>query len=197
MPPGRPSSGVFCFCAKPQTKEVEIVRTRELAAAAIFAAVTFAVTRYTVIPIPATKGYFNLGEVAIYVAAIAFGPVVGAVAGAVGSALADVAAAAPQFALFTFVIKGIEGFIVGRLAGSTTAANLRATISGGVWMVLGYFLAETLFARFLGIAPTSAAAVGAALAELPFNIVQVVAGVVVAALVAVRLRGVAREQAAR
>ena len=173
------------------------MRTRELAAAAIFAAVTFVVTRYTVIPIPATKGYFNLGEVAIYIAAIAFGPGVGAVAGALGSALADVAAAAPQFALFTFIIKGVEGFIVGRLAGSTAGANVRATISGGACMVVGYFAVETLFARFLGIAPTPAAAVGAALAELPFNIVQVAAGVVVAALVAVRLRGTVREQAPR
>ena len=116
---------------------------------------------------------------------------------ALGSALADVAAAAPQFALFTFIIKGIEGFIVGRLAGSTAGANVRATISGGACMAVGYFAAETLFARFLGIAPTPAAAVGAALAELPFNIVQVAAGVVVAALVAVRLRGTVREQAPR
>lgn len=35
------------------------MRVRDLAAAAIFAATTFVVTRYTVIPIPATKGYFN------------------------------------------------------------------------------------------------------------------------------------------
>lgn len=173
------------------------MRTRELAAAAVFAAVTFAVTRYTVIPIPATKGYFNLGEVAIYIAAIMFGPVVGAVAGAIGSALADVAALAPQFAPFTFVIKGIEGFIVGRLAGASRGANIRATISGGVWMVLGYFLAETLFARVLGIAPTPSTAVAAALTEFPFNIVQVAAGVVVSVLVGVRLRSLARERAAR
>lgn len=131
----------------------------------------------------------------IYIAAIAFGPSVGAFAGSVGSALADIAAAAPQFAPFTFVIKGIEGWIVGRLAGGSTGANLRATILGGTWMVLGYFLAETLFARALGIAPT--AAVGSALTELPFNIGQVAAGVVVSILVGVRLRGMAREQGAR
>src|SRR5438552_15920633 len=121
------------------------MRTRELAAAAIFAAVTFVVTRYTVIPIPATKGYFNLGEVAIYIAAIAFGPGVGAVAGALVSALADVAAGAPQFALFTFIIKVIAAFIVGRLAGSTAGANVRATISGWAWIVWGSCSAAPLF----------------------------------------------------
>ncbi|MDQ7849704.1 MAG: ECF transporter S component [Armatimonadota bacterium] len=162
------------------------MKSRDLAAAAIFVALTFVVTRYTVIPIPATKGYFNLGEVVIYIAALAFGPLVGLLAGGVGSALADLAAA-PQFAPFTLVIKGIEGYLVGRLAGPTTPLRLRATVLGGAWMVAGYFAAETLFARFLGIAPTPATAVAAALTEVPFNIVQVTAGVVVAVLVAVRL----------
>src|SRR2546430_3074385 len=157
------------------------MRTRELAAAAIFAAVTFVVTRYTVIPIPATKGYFNLGEVAIYIAAIAFGPGVGAIAGALGSALADVAAAAPQFALFTFIIKGVEGFIVGRLAGSTAGANVRATISGGACMGVGDFAVVTLFSALLGIAPPPAAAAGAAPGERPFNTRPIAAGAAVSA----------------
>ncbi len=162
------------------------MKPRELSAAAIFAALTFVVTRYTVINIPATKGYFNLGEVVIYVGALAFGPLVGLLAGGVGSAVADLVAA-PQFAPFTLVIKGIEGYLVGRLAGPTAGARLRATVIGGAWMVTGYFLVEVLFARVLGIAPTPAAAVAAALTELPFNVVQVTAGVIVALLVAVRL----------
>jgi uncharacterized membrane protein len=178
------------------TCEVVSVKPRDLAAAAVFAALTFVVTRYTVIPIPATKGYFNLGEVVIYIAALAYGPLVGSVAGGVGSALADLVAA-PPFAPFTFVIKGIEGYLVGRLAGSTTPARLRATVIGGAWMVTGYFLAETLFARFLGIAPTPAAAVAAALTELPFNVVQVTAGVIVSVLVAVRLVPLMAEKPSR
>lgn len=166
------------------------MKAREVAAAAVFIALTFIVTRYTVIPIPATKGFFNLGEVVIYIAALVFGPLVGALAGGLGSSLADVAAA-PQFAPFTLVIKGIEGYIVGALAGPTSAARLRATAIGGAWMVAGYFGVEVLFARTLGIAPTPATAVAAALTELPFNLVQVGSGVVVAVLVAARLRGLA------
>jgi uncharacterized membrane protein len=180
-------------------EEGDTMRIRDVTAAAIFAALTFVVTWYPLarIPIPATKGYFNLGEVVIYLAAIVFGPAVGAFAGAVGSALADIAAAAPQYAVFTFLIKGIEGYLVGRLVGITAASRLRATIVGGVWMVLGYFLAEVVFARVLGIAPTPATAVAAALTEVPWNIVQAAVGVVVAVSVAGRLRSAITGQAVR
>lgn len=163
------------------------MRTRELVAAAIFIALTAVVTRYTAIPIPATRGFFNLGEVVIYVAAIIYGPIVGMLAGGVGSALADIWAQAPYYAPFTLVIKGIEGFVVGRLAGSTAGSRLRATLLGGALMVAGYFLAQTLFAKTLGIAPTSGTAATAAIAEIPFNIVQVAVGVIVALLVTARV----------
>jgi uncharacterized membrane protein len=167
------------------------MKTQTVAASAVFIALTFAVTRFTVIPIPATKGFFNLGEVVIYLAAILLGPVVGLLAGGLGSALADLTAA-PQFAPFTLVIKGIEGYVVGRLAGAPAASRLRATLIGGACMVLGYFLAEVIFARALGIAPTSATAVGLALTEVPFNLVQVAAGVALGVPLAARVRGLSR-----
>lgn len=171
------------------------MKTREIAAGAIFIALTAVVTRYTAVPIPATRGFFNLGEVVIYIAALVFGPVVGALAGGVGSALADVWAQAPYYAPFTLVIKGLEGYVVGRLAGRTAGSRLRATLTGGAIMVAGYFLAQTLFAGTLGIAPTSGTAATAALSELPFNVVQAVVGIVVALLVAPRLRVLAAEKA--
>lgn len=163
------------------------MRTREMVAAAIFIALTAVVTRYTAIPIPATRGFFNLGEVAIYVAAIVYGPVVGMLAGGIGSSLADIWAQAPYYAPFTLVIKGIEGYVVGRLAGSTVSSRLRAALVGGALMVSGYFLSQTLFAGTLGIAPSSGTAVTAALAEVPFNVAQVATGVIVALLVTGRV----------
>ncbi|HEV8353617.1 MAG TPA: ECF transporter S component [bacterium] len=171
------------------------MKTRDLAAAAVFLALTFVVTRYTVIPIPQTKGYFNLGEVVIYIAAMVFGPVVGAAAGGLGSALADLAAGAPQFAPFTLIVKGLEGYVVGRLARQTTTSRLLAAVAGGAVMVAGYFLSEVVFAQRLGIAPTPAAAVGAALTEVPFNLVQVAVGILVAVPLAARLRGLAAARA--
>jgi uncharacterized membrane protein len=170
------------------------VKTRDLAVTAIFIALVAVATRFTAIPIPATRGFFNLGEVVIYVAALTFGPLVGLLAGGIGSALGDIWAQAPYYAPFTLVIKGLEGYVVGRLAGQTASSRLRATLIGGAVMIVGYFLAQTLFAGTLGIAPTSGTAAGAALTEAPFNVVQVVVGLIVAIPVAARLRAAVAEQ---
>ncbi|MHA1506793.1 MAG: ECF transporter S component [Candidatus Asgardarchaeia archaeon] len=65
--------------------------------------------------IPATEGYFNLGEAAVYTVAGLFGPRIGALAGGLGSALADLLTGYAIYAPGTFVIKGTEGFVVGFL----------------------------------------------------------------------------------
>ena len=138
----------------------------KIAAAAIFAALVAAATLLFVIPIPATSGYFNLGETLIYVAALLFGPLVGAVAGA-GASIADMLVAA-QYAPGTFTIKAIEGFLVGFLTKklnqkikSLTICATIAIVIGGFEMVAGYFLYETLVLGY----PVALAAV-----EVPFNI---------------------------
>lgn len=89
-------------------------RVVTLAIAAVFAAIVCVVTFAFYIDIPATTGYFNIGETMIYVAALAFGPLVGAFAGGVGAAISDMLVA-PAFAPGTLVIKGCEGAIVGFL----------------------------------------------------------------------------------
>jgi uncharacterized membrane protein len=92
------------------------VSTRVLTRAGVMTAVVFVVTRAFVLPIPQTKGFFNLGEAGIYLAALAFGPLVGAVSGGLGSALADLSLGYTQYAPFTLVIKGAEGALVALLA---------------------------------------------------------------------------------
>ena len=121
----------------------------KIATAAIFAALVAAATLLFWIPIPATSGYFNLGETLIYVAALLFGPLVGVIAGA-GATIADVLVAV-QYAPGTFTIKAIEGFLVGflykKISRKTKSITLSASIAiviGGFEMVLGYFLYETL-----------------------------------------------------
>jgi len=57
-----------------------------------------------------------LGETMVYTVALLFGPVVGALAGGVGSSLADLLLGYPIYAPGTLVIKGVEGFVVGYLA---------------------------------------------------------------------------------
>ena len=147
-----------------------------IATTAIFAALVAVTTLLFVIPIPATSGYFNLGETFIYIAALLFGPLVGTIAG-MGASIADILVAA-QFAPGTFTIKGIEGFLVGflnkKLNQKTKNATLSATIAiviGGFEMVLGYFLYETLVLSY----PLAFAVV-----EVPFNIVQMIIGLIIA-----------------
>jgi len=65
--------------------------------------------------VPATRGFFNVGETMIYVAALLFGPVIGSFAGGVGSALADLLLNYWYYAPATLVIKATEGAVVGYL----------------------------------------------------------------------------------
>jgi uncharacterized membrane protein len=88
--------------------------TIKLAMAPVFAALVCVVTLVLVANIPATNGYFNVGETVIYVAALLFGPLVGAFAGGIGAMIADLLVA-PVFAPATLIIKCFEGAIVGFL----------------------------------------------------------------------------------
>jgi uncharacterized membrane protein len=130
------------------------------------------------IPIPATSGYFNIGETTVYIAALIFGPLVGAFAGGVGSALSDAFLGFGLFVPGTFFIKGGEGLIVGflntnlrrRISNLTVCATI-GVIVGGIEMVAGYFLYEQLVIGY---------PFAVALAEVPFNIVQMLIGLIVA-----------------
>jgi len=153
-----------------------------IAVTAIFTAIIFIIiSQIPPIPIPATSGYFNLGETAIYVAALLFGPFVGAFAGGIGAALSDVYLGFAHFAPGTLIIKGAQGAVVGllniKLKNHIQNSSLRATISiltGGLVMVLGYFLYENLLAVFIPGLEIYA------LIEVPFNIAQMLVGLVIA-----------------
>jgi len=76
------------------------------------------------------------------------------------------------------VIKGLEGAIVGflnrKLQKHTSNLALSAAISvvvGGLEMVAGYFIYEQLFLGY---------SLPVALVEVPFNIVQMIVGLIVA-----------------
>ena len=151
----------------------------KIIAIAIFAALVFVVTsQIPPIPIPATSGYFNIGETTIYIAALIFGPLVGGLAGGIGSALSDAFLGFGLFAPGTFFIKGGEGLIVGflnttlrrKISNLTVCATISVVV-GGLEMVAGYFLYEQFVIGY----PFTVA-----LAEVPFNIVQMLIGLIVA-----------------
>lgn len=148
---------------------------------AVFSALAFVATRFIQIPILQTGGYLNFGEAIIYIAAIFFGPFVGGLVGAIGPALADVTSPYAAFAPFTFIIKGIEGFVVGKISsGSQSKVNkLIGILAGGGIMVIGYYIVEILI--FLIPPPV-------ALIEIPFNILQFVVGGIIAIVVTEKLK---------
>jgi uncharacterized membrane protein len=124
-------------------------------------------------------GYFNVGDVMIFVAALTFGPFVGGVAGGLGSAIADIIGF-PLFAVPTLVIKGVEGLLAGLIADRRSVVrDVVAVVVAGCEMIVGYFLVE-LFVLQWGL--------GGALAEVPANIGQIVVGGVVGIPVALVLR---------
>ena len=91
----------------------------------LMTALVFLATYFTRIPTMILPGgYFNLGDAVIILASVLLGPAGGLAAGAVGSALADIAAAALLFAPITFVVKGLEGLAVGLLLRRSAKAAL-------------------------------------------------------------------------
>jgi len=149
-----------------------------IAAGAIFAALVTVATYLFIIPIPATTGYFNLGESMVYIAALVFGPFSGLIAGA-GASIADLLIpGGAAFAPATLIIKTTEGFMVGYLnksllkkTKSTTISATTSILVGGLIMIFGYFAYEVVI---LGFPMTIA------LLEVPFNIMQMLAGLAVA-----------------
>ncbi|MEM2911993.1 MAG: ECF transporter S component [Candidatus Bathyarchaeia archaeon] len=87
----------------------------DLAATAVFTALVCVVTMIFSINVPATQGFFNIGESMVYLSALLFGPVVGAFAGGVGSMLADLLLGFPYYAPATLIVKACEGAMVGML----------------------------------------------------------------------------------
>jgi len=155
---------------------------------ALSVALVFLGTYSFITPIPATAGYFNFGDIMIFITALTFGPLAGGIGGGVGSSLSDLLGGYPTFAPFTLVIKGLEGVAAGFISRRKFRGNLLAAwLVAGSIMVGGYFVTEAvLIALLYGASETTG--VVAALAEVPFNLLQVFAGGLVGLPVSMMLK---------
>lgn len=120
------------------------------------------------LPISVNGGLIHLGNVALFLAAIVFGKKRGAIAGAFGMGLFDVLSGWTAWAPYTFIIRGVMGYVIGMIAekkqGKSIWLNLFAVIIGGIIMIVGYYFAEViLYANF--ITPLS---------SIPGNLLQIV-----------------------
>ncbi|MBN1636395.1 MAG: ECF transporter S component [Deltaproteobacteria bacterium] len=152
--------------------------TRQFSLLAVFMALVAVATMIVRIPIPQTTGYMNLGDTMVLLSGVFFGPLGAFMAGGIGSALADIMGGYPQWALWTLIIKGIEGMLIGLLiallrvrSGKISISMVACFVLATAWMVLGYFVAEAIMYDQK-----------AALAEVPANIMQALGSVILASL---------------
>ena len=106
------------------------------------------------IPIPGTHGYIHLGDSMVFLSVIILGWKWGAVAAAVGSALADFVGGFAIYAPVTLVAKGVMAVIVGLFIQTalkkgmslrkTRAFEIIGMVIGGLIMVACYYGAETV-----------------------------------------------------
>ncbi len=145
---------------------------KRLALIAVLAGFTFLATLIHVNTGPST--YFNLSEVIVYTSALLFGPVVGGFSGSIGASLADILLGfALPWAPISFMIKGIEGLVVGSISSlrwkSRLLGDLLSILAAFPIMIGGY----TLSVGFLYGWPAS-------LIEFYTDIVQCSAGLALA-----------------
>jgi uncharacterized membrane protein len=159
----------------PKTSDVKLLVNVGIVAA--FATLAFIGTLVIRIPIPATGGYFNLGDTFVMIAALLYGPIIGGLVGLIGPALAD-AVGYPQFILATAIVKGLEGLLVGLIGGRSSGTSMLKPVVGLIVgiavIVIGYFIFEASIYPWLGktIPFFKVTTVEAAIGELFPNFLQ-------------------------
>ena len=153
-------------------------KTLSIAITAMLISLVFIATLFVNIklPIKANGGLVHLGTAMLFIASILFGQKKGAVAGAAGMGLFDVVGGWLIWAPITIVARGVQGFIVGKIAwangrkGDNLALNIVAMIISMPVMLAVYYIGEVILYNNW-IAP---------LASIPGDIIQNLLGLIVA-----------------
>jgi uncharacterized membrane protein len=155
-------------------------RTETTVMTALLAALACIATMVIHIASP-TGGYMNLGDVVVLLGAYLLGPWYGAVAGGVGSALADLLSGYPAYVPATLVIKALMALLAGSLYRRMKNRRWGAAVCGVLGelpMLAGYWLYDAwLLHSFTGSA-----------AGLPSNLAQAALGAAASTLLALALR---------
>lgn len=163
------------------TPSVDVTRStgskaKEMTMTGLLIALVFVATRFINIrlPIAINGGLIHFGNVMLFTAAIVFGKKKGAIAGAFGMGLFDILTGWAAWAPFTFVIRGVMGYMIGSIShakgknGDSTLYNLVAIFASSAWMLAGYYVTEIiLYGNW--IAP---------IGSIPGNLIQLALGLV-------------------
>lgn len=152
-------------------------KTKDMVQTALLTALVFVATAFINVrlPIVASGGLVHLGTVMLFIAAIVFGKEKGAIAGAVGMAIFDLSSGWALWAPFTFIIRGIMGYMIGAITcgknkdGNNIVTNIIAGILSGIWMIVGYYITEViLYGNWLS-----------PMASIPGNVAQIVLALII------------------
>ena len=157
-------------------------KTHKLVLTALMACLSTVAILIFRIPIPGDQGFIHLGDSVIFLAVLILGTKYAVPAAAVGHSMANLLVGATIWAPWTFVIKGTMALIAGvfityMLKNGEHFSPLKRTfikvigmMLGGIWMIFGYYIAGGIMFRNWIIA----------LVGIPWNIGQLVIGVVIA-----------------
>lgn len=162
--------------------------TKDVVETGLLIGLVFIATRFINIrlPLESSGGLVHLGNAMLFIAAIVFGKGKGSIAGAFGMGLFALLSEWVIWAPFTFVIRGIMGYIIGSIAwsngknGNSASVNIIAIIIAGIWMIFGYYVTEIiLYSNHTK-----------AILSIPGNITQVVMGLIIGVSISKVLKNV-------
>lgn len=128
-------------------------KTKKIVLASMLAALTFIATIIIRVPMPVI-GYINLGDCFVLLSGWVLGPVYGALAAGIGSAVADLSAGWVSYAPATFVIKAlmaVAAYYIGvKLAKSEKGFVLKlvSAVVAEIIMIGGYLAFESVLYGF-------------------------------------------------
>lgn len=134
------------------SKKQSHITTKDIAISGLLVAMVFVATMFINIrlPISINGGLIHMGNVVLFLSAFIFGKKKGAIAGAFGMGLFDIVLGWTAWAPFTFIIRGVMGYMAGSISnykgkdGNNFLFNLLAIILSGIWMIAGYYATEAI-----------------------------------------------------
>lgn len=126
--------------------------------------------------IPTGSGYAHLGDSVIFISVLMLGKRRGALSAGIGGFLADLLGGFANWAIPTFIIKYIMGYIMGSIIKNQHNASryswVFGAVIGSIWQIFGYTLARVFMFN-----------VNTALAAIPGITIQSATGAIIAIVI--------------
>jgi uncharacterized membrane protein len=122
-------------------------KVKDIVQIGLLSALTFVAAMAIHIPY-GNGGVLHLGDSMIFLTAVLFGRKYAAISAALGMTMFDILSGYSAWAPYTLVIKAVMGFMAGSIAysgnaeGKSIIKNITAMLLAGIWMIIGYYIAE-------------------------------------------------------